>query len=154
MGFFDLFNSTPAKSSTKCECDVCSEEINLEDGYLLTTKDIITKMAYWEYAFTHQWNYVHNLYASTSDDSVKKLFLVNLIIDRANQETPWALCESCSNLFAFDKKTAKRYAQKNICPPNTGHADFEGARSATVALMNAWEKIYHEKLPDLTREIR
>jgi hypothetical protein len=153
MGFFDHFRSTPAKSSTECECDICNKKINLSDGYLLTTKQVITKSTYWEYAFTHQWGGLHDS-CRNKDRPNKKLFLINIIIGQANQQTPWALCETCSSLFEFDKKTAKSYAQENICPPNTGPAGIEGAQSAAGAFMYAWKKVYHEELPDLTREIR
>lgn len=154
MGIFDLFKSAPpAKSTTACECDICSKNMDLSEGYLLTTKDVITKSEYWEYAFTHQWSYVHDLYKKNPNSSNNTLFLVNILINQANQETPWSLCEDCSKLFTFDKKSAKGYALKNISPPKTGHADMEGAVAGAIAMRDAWKKLYNEELPDLSREI-
>lgn len=154
MGFFDLFkSSSPAKTSTSCECDICSKKMTLSDGYLLTTKDVVVQKAYWEYAFTHQWGYVHDLGGTNADPEMKTRFLANLLINQINQNTPWSICETCSNFFTFDKKTAKKYAQKNISPPNTGYITRAEGIQAAVAFMDAWKKVYNEELPDLRKEL-
>ena len=75
-------------------CDVCDQPMEWGQGYGLTTAQIVTKEAYWEYMFTHQWSMVHE--KDSQGDSV-----AYLAQNQANQSTSWLVCESCSTLFSF-----------------------------------------------------
>jgi hypothetical protein len=149
MGFFDLFKSTPKETSSECVCDICDTTINRQDNYFLTTQDVVIKKEYWEFILNHQWAYVYDLYKKTPEPN-NSVFLGSLIYRQANQSTPWTVCESCSNLFVFDKTTANEYARKNHRPPHTGPADAEGLRLAIIAFTEAWNNVYHEEFSTIT----
>ncbi|MHA1687581.1 MAG: hypothetical protein ACTSYD_14455 [Candidatus Heimdallarchaeaceae archaeon] len=114
-------------------CDVCSNKISWEDGYVLTTKQVVTEVEYWIYAFTHQWSYTYKM-------DPKGNTLGMLAVQQNNQSSGWLVCESCSSMFKFNKKKAKKYAKnRNQYPPGSGPADI---RETLYAAMIAWKKVF------------
>ena len=50
-------------------CDICLKPVPEGHGYALTTTEVSTTVAYWEYAFTHQWSYVSKMVDSSEISS-------------------------------------------------------------------------------------
>lgn len=80
-------------------CDITDKQINWDDGYLLTTSQVVTNPSYWEHSFTHQWAYVHNM------DPEGKI-LKQLIELQSVQFAGWNYDEEFSILFDFDREKA------------------------------------------------
>lgn len=122
-----------ARNSDIPVCDVCSQPVSLMEQYLLTTSQVTTDSAYWEFAFTHQWSYVHDLHPDGS-------LVASLVKNQAGQSTAWGLCESCSHLFEFDREIARKYTRSGRTKiPGGGPADVYSV--ATAAAM-AWKKLF------------
>lgn len=116
-------------------CDVCNKKMNWEDGYVLSTNQVVTTEAYWEFAFTHQWAYYHDL----DPDGVSLALIVQ---NQANQSTGWLVCEKCSKLFDFDRELAKKHAKMHsTAPPGSGPANSQLVASVAAKV---WKKLYGE----------
>lgn len=114
-------------------CDICSKPVNISDCYNLTNEQVTTKEAYWNFAFTHQWAYVH-----VQDPGGK--VIADVTKQQAGQSTAWSVCESCSHMFQFDREAARRYAQQlTIYIPGGGPADLN---RVSLAAANAWKNLY------------
>jgi hypothetical protein len=114
-------------------CDVCNKSINWSDGYVLSTRQVAASEAYWEFAFTHQWAYAHNMDPGGATVAM-------LVQQQAGQSTGWLVCETCSNLFSFDRHTAKELAMRqSSAPPGGGPASVQEVASAAG---RAWKKLY------------
>ena len=109
-------------------CDVCSMPMNNASGYALTTKEVTTDPAYWTYMI--------NLH-SFDDDT-----LMMYIQQQAMQNTGWLICESCSNLFTFDRMSAQRYAENHQNPPGSGPADVNLVAAAAAKAWKAGKGSY------------
>ena len=74
-------------------CDVCSGFVDRGDGFLLTTKTVVTQPAYWERAFRHQLS----SYLDIDPDESLEI----LVRQRIHQAlgSPWLVCGSCIALF-------------------------------------------------------
>lgn len=101
------------------ECDMCSLPVYAPAGYLATTRQVVIKPAYWQFAFTHQWRYVKDM---PNAASLRRL----LAEQQAAQATPWLLCGSCAALLGLDLKVASASARlwfndpRGYRPPGTG----------------------------------
>lgn len=114
-------------------CDICSKSIVVTESYMLTTEQVASKEAYWEYAFTHSWSYFHGT-------DPKGSAIGNLARQQASQSTAWAVCESCSQLFQFDRKKANQYAKLGTSRiPGSGPADLN---RVLIAAATVWKKLY------------
>lgn len=114
-------------------CDICSKPVNISDCYNLTNEQVTTKEAYWNFAFTHQWAYIHGRDPQGG-------IIASLAQQQAGQSTAWSVCESCSHMFQFDREAARRYAQQLIIYiPGGGPADIN---RVSLAAANAWKKLY------------
>jgi len=117
-------------------CDVCNKKMNWEDGYVLSTNQVATAEAYWEFVFTHRWAIYHE---GPSDTGALIALLVH---QQAGQSTGWLVCEKCSTLFDFDREVGKKHAQMHsTAPPGGGPANPQLVASAAV---NVWKKLYGE----------
>jgi len=114
-------------------CDVCSMPVNFSDGYALTTKQVTTEPKYWEFMLDRH----------SFDDQL----LVMYVQQQAMQRTGWLVCETCSNLFSFNRQDAKKYAERQMDPPGSGPADVQYVAAAAA---KAW-KNKHGAFPTWTR---
>lgn len=85
--------------------------MEFRDGYALTTKQVLTTRAYWEFILSNASSYQA---PETLTDGIKLL---------ANQSTGWLACESCSKMFTFDRHIAKDCAVRQANPPGSGAID-------------------------------
>lgn len=104
-------------------CDVCSMPTDSSRGYALTTTEVTTEPKYWEFMMNRH---------SYDED-----LLMMYVQQQAMQYTGWLICESCSNMFTFDKSASKGYARRMENPPGCGAADINYvAAAAARAWMN------------------
>ena len=137
MGFLSrLFGGgakEPGKASAKQPvCDVCSKDMQWGEGYGLTTRQVATTEAYWEYLFTHQWSMVHQQDAQGDR-------LAGLVIHQAAQPSAWLICDSCAVLFQFDRGVARQFNRAGVEPPDNGPAN---AGDVALAAAYAWSTRY------------
>jgi hypothetical protein len=102
------------------------------EGYGLTTTQVTTTEAYWDYLFTHQ---LSNLYKLGPDGGL----LAAVVAGQAGQSSVWLVCESCANLFQFDRGLAHEYNREGPNPPGSGPAVVG---DAALAAGYAWSKMY------------
>jgi hypothetical protein len=113
-------------------CDVCSAKLAWSRGYGLTTTQVVTSEAYWEYLLTHQGAVLHTQDPNGVDLGAE-------VVKAADQSDVWLLCQSCARLFNFDREAGTRFATDGIAPPGIGPAN----RSATaLAAAFAWSKTF------------
>ena len=96
------------------KCDICLEPVPT-GGYALTTTQVVTTSAYWEYAFTHQWAYIGRWTPSTQ--FLGKTIDINEVIQGTARQmsespTPWLICDSCIQMFTVDKKYCANLADR------------------------------------------
>jgi len=106
------------------KCDVCLKTIPRNRGYALTTTQVATTPAYWEYAFTHQWAYVGKQVKLLDVTIQAGETLENLVQMVASDYTPWLICDSCIKLFKVDR---------NQC--------LKLAKHFTAEMPNGWQQI-------------
>lgn len=119
------------------KCDVCLKPVPKSRGYALTTTQVTTAPAYWEYAFTHQWAYVGKSVGSLgfTTQEVGDV-LANLAQQISSSQTPWVVCDTCIRLFSVDLSTclerAKRFSAQmpNGWQQLTGPADLQRTLAA------------------------
>ena len=88
------------------KCDTCSKILQYDEGYLLTTRQIIDSVESWKRFLLNSEKQWPNLF---SDDPT---FLLNLAYQRASSDTPWLVCEECAHLFSFDAERARAELQR------------------------------------------
>lgn len=116
-------------------CDICSRGVNPSDCYALTTREVTTNYKYWLYMLETN---------TTFDDEL----LAMAVQQQAMQQSGWLVCESCSDMFDFDKNLARDYARRMVDPPGSGPVDVQDAAVAAAA---AW-KAKHGNLPSWVRQ--
>jgi ribosomal protein L40E len=90
-------------ASNKYVCDTCDRNLGANDGYLLTTKQVVLSVESWRRVFG-KWKREH--------PALFKDHFFDLAFHRASSDTPWVICESCASMFSFDRKQARDVLQK------------------------------------------
>jgi len=109
------------------ECDVCAVQVEERAGYLLTTRQVVTSPAYWQYVFSHQWAYVEDMPDRTAVKGV-------LAQRMASERSPWIVCESCAKMLGEKSKDARSNAllwwasRGSFAPPGSGPVPVEEVR--------------------------
>lgn len=117
--------TTPTETAV---CDTCSTKIVHPEGYLLTTRQVVSTPAYWQhYYHTHQGEFSGLGVHSYADFYTNPLLRPAVIQTVAGQRTPWIVCGNCVKMFAVDQNLMHEYAEKwgrdkNFQPPGTGAA--------------------------------
>ncbi|MBU0567901.1 hypothetical protein KJ693_02925 [bacterium] len=76
-------------------CDVCGGRIEKPEGFLLTTKVVVTSKHYWT-------KYLRVLSVRIPESQFAAI-LPNKVADLASSDTPWMVCDACSRLFSFNR---------------------------------------------------
>jgi hypothetical protein len=104
-------------------CDVCNKELGASEGYLLTTREVVSTPGYWRKFFSGPMgSMMGNL--GMSGDSGKAQYASMT----ASQINPWMICNECISLFNIDKNRARNYAIRwyesggTFSPPGSGAA--------------------------------
>ena len=95
-------------------CDVCNREIEEPEGYLLTTREVVTSTRYWS-------AYLGLLLTKHPASQIQNRLLV--VVGRmASSDTPWMVCQNCGEFFSFDhgERRAKARAWRATGQPEGG----------------------------------
>ncbi len=117
-------------------CDVCNSELSRPEGYLLTTKQVVSNPAYWEYAFSHAWSYVNGM---SNAERIKG----GLAEQQARQNSPWLLCRDCAERMDAATDQAFQYAQQwwssgqTFSPPGCGAVPLSEVRLTRTSTASA-----------------
>lgn len=110
--------SSKAPTPSTANCDICNQAIRHCDGYMLTTKQVVTEMAYWQRFF---WNQGKKLLVGNPATETR---LINGFAKKqAASATGWLVCEQCSPMFVFNRAVAKQCAASGTQPPDCGPVD-------------------------------
>ncbi len=80
-------------------CDVCSNSMDDKKGYLLTTEQVVTSRAYWQFLF---WDSSLREMARNNRDAI--------VTQLTSEAKPWMVCEKCIKLFTVDENLTRQYA--------------------------------------------
>jgi hypothetical protein len=94
-----------AATSKQPVCDVCGIATNPENGYALTTREVVLSEEYWKAFFGKV--AARNPKALSSPDAVGKSVLL-----MAGQTTGWLVCEKCSKGFKFRAPITRRSSEE------------------------------------------
>ena len=87
-------------------CDVCLEQMHDDEGYVLTTRQVVTTPKYWEIAFRG----AEATVSAMPEDQVRRQY-EQQIRQQCAQHTGWLTCETCMKRFdAVDRERARQYA--------------------------------------------
>ena len=100
-------------------CDVCSTALAAPEGYLATTRQVVSHPAYWEKAFSR----LHEL---TPLGANVELLKGGLAEQQAKQAKPWLLCTDCAGRLSLATPEAREWARlwwssgETFAPPGSG----------------------------------
>jgi WD40 repeat protein len=117
-------------------CDCCNKSISWEDGYVLTTAQVVTNKAYWINAFKGPWSWLNGM-----ESDQLSIFLIPTIVRQTQQSTGWFVCELCSKHYVFDSTAAKQYACSRQTNP-LGSGTFDNRELVIQVACQAWEDVF------------
>ncbi len=149
----DNRNNVSLKIAKRWEyCDICDYKIEEPEGYLLTTKAIVTNEGYWKKVLPGLIEKVR--YYKGKEFS--PIYFQMIIADLASNDTPWIICEKCSSMFSIDLNQAREKACKwwltgqpgsgfRLCElihggkaPIVNIIDGDGMKKAMIAVTKAY----------------
>jgi hypothetical protein len=108
-------------------CDMCNKEIVSRDGYLATTRQVVSNPAYWEKAFSR----IGDLAAPGANLVLLKGGLAE---QQAKQAKPWLLCAECAGRLELATPEAREFARRwwssggTFEPPGSGPVPLSAVR--------------------------
>ncbi|WP_446044686.1 hypothetical protein [Streptomyces olivaceus] len=127
-------------------CDCCNARLNHQAGYSLSTRDVVLSEAYWRTALKPTKSLVNSL--SLDDVQLLQVFQ-ELLHTTAGEQSPWSICEDCSELFIFDRDAARTHAVQSTRPAGSGRVDPSGCVLFAAA---AWEHVFGRWPANVTPE--
>jgi hypothetical protein len=94
--------STQGKS-----CDICSKIVGRQDGYGLSTSDVLGESGYWEFKFLH-----YPQHTKLLGSKGERLLLE--VLERSGDPTAWFVCEACIRVFPVDRASAQRLCRDPV----------------------------------------
>ncbi|MGW1225390.1 hypothetical protein [Streptomyces sp. NPDC001515] len=116
-------------------CDICGAATPRSRGYHLPTKHVVISEAYWRGAFR---TVVGMVQALGRDERTRTGIFDQLITQSGSSDTPWLVCEDCSESFVFDRTAARAHAERGTVPEGSGAVGPEGFAPVAAA---AWEHV-------------
>jgi hypothetical protein len=110
-------------------CDICSRRISSPNGYLLTTREVVSMPKYWRHYYQHHKSEFTAMGILAYEDFCNNSLLRTSCGQAlAGQRTPWIICENCISMFDVDREKTRGYAKqwwqskRTYQPPGTGPA--------------------------------
>jgi len=109
-------------------CDICNGKVTSPDGYLLTTREVVSTPAYWQHYYQYHKGEFDVLGVLSFDGFCQNpLLRASCVNAVAGQRTPWMVCENCISKFAVDREKTRAYARqwwqnRAFQPPGNGPA--------------------------------
>lgn len=118
-------------------CDVCNSELDLASGYILSNRQVALSERYWEYALKSN----QGLFGLFMLDEGQTLAAFDERLRmRAADRSAWAVCESCSEYFVFDRDEARAHALNETQPRRKENKVKIGEFALYAAL--GYERVY------------
>jgi hypothetical protein len=117
-------------------CDSCNAELRLAEAYLLSTNNVVVSISYWQERFAVE-KRVQDMF--NMDGRQRLAMFDDGVRVTAAQATPWAICESCSEFFIFDRDEARSCALRAAAPAGSGRVDPAGF---VLFAAEAWEQVH------------
>jgi len=117
-------------------CDACNSKVQRARSYCLTTTTVVLSEAYWRNQFQRLTDMVHAL---GRDERMRTAAFDGIIRQGAGSNTPWLICEDCSEYFAFDRAAAREHALRGSVPERSGAVAPGGFAQFAAA---AWEHVF------------
>ncbi len=128
-------------------CDVCGNRVNRPEGYLLTTREVVSTPAYWQRYYEIHRSEMTGAISSYSEFCGSTVLRNGVATAMAGQRTPWLVCEKCVSLFSVDLSQTGNYAKrwwesrKTFEPPGTGAAPLTAVLMETgEPVSNVWQR--------------
>ena len=137
------------KMLDKAVCDVCLRKMQPGEGYVLTTRQVVTVPAYWRWLFENGPVPVSAMPRETAGKMLEQL-----IRQQCGQVTGWMTCERCITRFPHvDRNQAREYAaefwrpegEPKYSPPGGGPVDPYHALGAAE---EAWKAVSGADAPE------
>lgn len=103
-------------------CDCCNAPLDRAAAYYLPTSTVVLSEAHWADTFAVS-RQIWQLFLK--GDQLMSAFS-DFVRRHAAQDTPWAVCEACSEFFLFDRDEARSNALDDRAPDGTGAVDPSG----------------------------
>jgi hypothetical protein len=128
-------------------CDICSKEMSSNEGYILTTTQVVLSPGYWRRMFR-----LLEAGAAGNTRDQAEAALPQFVQRVAGSTTDWMVCEECMNFLDIDHKTPRKYfveyASTGRAPSIPGSGKTDLTRVTQVAV-NVFETMYGRK-PNVT----
>jgi hypothetical protein len=124
-----------ASTGTKV-CDVCNTALGPTDGYLVSNQAVVVSEAYWVRAFEAGRGLI-DIFGVNDRKQLTRMFSERLQI-RAQDRTPWLICDGCTELVLADWVEARSHLLRGTEPES---ASVEAAAFVLPAA-RAWERVY------------
>ncbi|MFI0485570.1 hypothetical protein [Actinomadura sp. 9N215] len=139
VGLLDkLFKRETARLRANGVCDVCNDDFDPAAGYFLPTRTVVIAEGFWAQNFSLTKNMAEILQAD-DDDGEPTWMLEHTLRQMAGQSSAWAVCESCSEYFVFDRDVARADALAGRQPSNGGAVDPSGC---VLFAALGWQRVF------------
>jgi hypothetical protein len=108
-------------------CDVCNTRVVNPNGYLLTTRQVVSTPGYWSHYYeTHRSELLSLGVKDLAAFRRNPIVMTGCAKAMADQSSNWMVCDRCISLFRVDQNIARDYARrwwessKTFNPPGTG----------------------------------
>lgn len=88
-------------------CDLCNCELSTVEGYVFTTKELVTSQDFWK----RRLGLYGSLLEMLPTNEARYQFFLDNVHDACASASPWLLCEECSKVSP-ERESAKIEAQK------------------------------------------
>lgn len=111
MGLFNnLFKKKPKKKA--CQCSICKSHMEHDEGYALTTSQVIVSKKYWDHKMVEPetMSYTTAHFKDKDENATK---MRGIIFEKtAKKDITWITCETCINHFDVDKDKTRTLASE------------------------------------------
>lgn len=118
-------------------CDSCNGELDpAAAGYYVTTRDVVLSEGYWASTFATL-KPIQDVFDMGEPQRLQ--MFQHMVEQSAGQGSAWSICETCSELFIFDRDKARSNAVHNIQPADSGRVDPSGC---VLFAACGWERVF------------
>ncbi len=112
-------------------CDVCSLPTRRDDGFVLTTREVVTSPAFWRTQFA-KYQAVLDVVPTREE---RAAFLGEQAIPLVLSPSGWLVCSECSRMFAFDEQVARECALSGKERPDAGPSNWKSVDSIVFPII-------------------
>ncbi|MCV9385763.1 hypothetical protein [Reichenbachiella ulvae] len=152
MGLFDIFK--PKKKQKKAACSICKSIMNQEDGFALSTAEVIASKRYWDHKMVEPDTLSYTTSHFKNQDQTATNMRKIIFEKTAEKEAIWMTCESCIEHFDVNLDETKELAsqwwqlgpdfkwKKGAAKNQLSEEEFEEIKSyATMEAGSAYVKV-------------